>query len=67
MVSKTAFVVSIADEEKARKGGVGSYGSQRVDEFHPCVAAYFTNWQINSKVVKIRSFHFNRLFYYSLR
>jgi hypothetical protein len=34
---------------------VGSYGSQRVDECHPCVAASFTNWQINSQVAQIRS------------
>lgn len=55
MVFKTAFVVSIAEEEKERKGEVDT-GSQRVDEFPPCVAASFTNWQINSKVAKIRSF-----------
>lgn len=56
MTSKAAFVVTVADREKKVKGavGVGGYEGQRVDESHPCVAASFTNWQIDSKVAKIR-------------
>lgn len=52
-------------KEGERGSGQWAVASQRVDEFHPCVAVSPTN-RIYSNVAKLKKFNLNMLFYYCL-